>query len=597
MANEYYTFPENISPFTLARAEVVSASLVAIEAAFDALPAPGLIVAGTVSFASDSGGANVYVMALSPGPAAYSLGLTVDMLAGNANTGSSTVNVNGLGAKQIRDFGGAQLEAGMIPAGGIVTLRYDGTVFRLNNIVGLVIPQDGSVTAVKIAVGAVTADKLGAGAVTTAKLADGAVTAAKLGAVVFDASNLADGAVDTAALAAGAVTSVKIDAGAVTTTTLADGAVTAVKVASGAVTSDKIGAGAVTTTTLADGAVTVAKMATAAQATVIGRAAAAGTGVVSALSATSLRTIVEPAANGLLARTAAGTWASRTLAVGAGLSITNATGAAGNPSITLDLASDANTTRPVSTGGTGGTTQTEARTGLGLGSMATQAAGSVAVTGGTVNGVAIGGTTRAAGAFASVASTGAVTAASVAATGDVSGATGTFSGAVSAASAAATGDVSGATGTFSGAHSALSYAGDGSALTGISGGVTLLGTITTTSGASQSLSGLDLTPYKYVQIAVDGVSINSTAAFRLASIVVTDNLVSTGGTFHGEMNIELVGGTALGQIVEVGSSTGSVIGATSRIARTGYSTATTAIVVSVSGGNFDAGAVRVYGVS
>jgi hypothetical protein len=576
MANEYYTFPENISPFTLARAEVISASLVAIEAAFDALPAPGLIVAGTISFASDTGSANVYVMALSPGPAAYSIGLTVDMLAGNANTGSSTVNVNGLGAKQIRDFGGAQLEAGMIPAGGIVTLRYDGTVFRLNNIVGLVIPQDGSVTAVKIAVGAVTADKLGADAVTTAKLADGAVTAAKLGAVVFDASNLADGAVDTAALAAGAVTSVKIDAGAVTTTTLADGAVTAVKVASGAVTSDKIGAGAVTTATLADGAVTVAKMATAAQATVIGRAAAVGSGGVSALSATSLRTIVEPAANGLLARTAAGTWASRTLAVGAGLSITNATGAAGNPSITLDLASDADTTRPVSTGGTGGTTQTEARTGLGLGSMATQAAGSVAVTGGTVNGVAIGGTTRAAGAFASVASTGEVSGASVAATGDVSGATGTFSGAVDADS----------------------FTGSGAALTGIPGAHTLLGTITTTSGATQTLSGLVLTPYKFVRLVLDGVSGTGTGNFEVAGCRLGDGVASAAHLLYGHFTIELASGTAFGSMSDMASATGSVASFDSGWqARTGYSTATTAIVVGLASGTFDAGAVRVYGVS
>jgi hypothetical protein len=424
MANDYYTFAGNISPFTLARAEAVSAALLTIEAGFDALPAPSLIVAGTVSFASDTGSANAYVMALTPGPAAYSVGLTVDMLAGNANTGSSTVNVNGIGSKQIRDFTGDQLVAGMIPAGGIVTLRYDGTVFRLNNIVGLVVPQDGSVTAVKIATGAVTADKIATGAVTADKIATGAVTADKLGTAAVTAAKLGTGAVTTA----------KLDAGAVTTTTLADGAVTAVKLATGAVTTDKIGAGAVTTATLADGAVTVAKMATAAQATVIGRAAAVGTGVVSALSATSLRTIVEPAANGLLTRTAAGTWSARTLAVGSGLSITNATGAAGNPTITLDLASDADTTRPISTGGTGGTTQTEARTGLGLGSMATQAAASVALTGGTINGIAIGGTTRAAGAFASVASTG---------------------------------EVGGATGAFSGAMVAASFEGDGSALTGV----------------------------------------------------------------------------------------------------------------------------------
>jgi hypothetical protein len=74
---------------------------------------------------------------------------------------------------------------------------------------------------------------------------------------------------------------------------------------------------------------------------------------------------------------------------------------------------------PIASGGTGGNTQATARTGLGLESMATQGAGAVAITGGTVNGTAIGGTTPAAGTFttlkgtapASVTTTGALVAA------------------------------------------------------------------------------------------------------------------------------------------------------------------------------------------
>lgn len=60
------------------------------------------------------------------------------------------------------------------------------------------------------------------------------------------------------------------------------------------------------------------------------------------------------------------------------------------------------TTGPVlllAKGGTGASTAAGARTALGLGTIATQAASSVAVTGGAINGTPIGGTTPAAGAF------------------------------------------------------------------------------------------------------------------------------------------------------------------------------------------------------
>lgn len=73
----------------------------------------------------------------------------------------------------------------------------------------------------------------------------------------------------------------------------------------------------------------------------------------------------------------------------------------GTADVTLPLTG----TLAVANGGTGGNTQALARTGLGLGSMAVQNASTVAITGGSINGTIIGGTTPAAGTFTTVTGT------------------------------------------------------------------------------------------------------------------------------------------------------------------------------------------------
>jgi hypothetical protein len=231
-----------------------------------------------------------------------------------------------LGAKQIRDFNGDQLVAGMILAGGIVTLRYDGTVFRLNSTVVGVVPADGAVTAAKLVDGAVT----------TAKLADGAVTAAKL----------------------------------------------------------------------ADGAVTNAKLSNVAQGTIKGRADGTGMGAPIELNATQTRAIIAPPSSGILVNGGSGNWSTRTLVAGAGITIANGNGLTANPTITFapvdaslentklanmgaatikGRASGAGTGAPVDL------TAAQARTALGLGTIATQGAGAVAITGGTITGTTVNG--------------------------------------------------------------------------------------------------------------------------------------------------------------------------------------------------------------
>lgn len=72
-----------------------------------------------------------------------------------------------------------------------------------------------------------------------------------------------------------------------------------------------------------------------------------------------------------------------------------------------------------------------ARTSLGLGSIATQASSSVAITGGSINGTTIGATTAAAGTFTSITASGAASVGSLSSSGALSGTSLTSTGAIS----------------------------------------------------------------------------------------------------------------------------------------------------------------------
>ena len=82
------------------------------------------------SWGGTSGGtANAQTVTLTPAPAAYVDGMEVTFLAGFTNTSATTLNVNGLGAKDIFD-GPSALAGGEIVINNIYTLVYDGVRFR-----------------------------------------------------------------------------------------------------------------------------------------------------------------------------------------------------------------------------------------------------------------------------------------------------------------------------------------------------------------------------------------------------------------------------------------------------------------------------------
>lgn len=95
-------------------------------------------------FFTDSGTANAYVLSpVSPfkSPVSsgagegYFNGMIISFRAGNANSGASTVNVNGAGVKNLKKANGTDVATGDILTTSDVTFRYDGTNFvKVENV-------------------------------------------------------------------------------------------------------------------------------------------------------------------------------------------------------------------------------------------------------------------------------------------------------------------------------------------------------------------------------------------------------------------------------------------------------------------------------
>lgn len=136
------------------------------------------------------------------------------------------------------------------------------------------------------------------------------------------------------------------------------------------------------------------------------------------------------------------------------------------------------------------------------------------------------------------------------------------------------------------------------------GGMTLLGTITTTSGTTQTLSGLTLTNYTHLYITYNGVSSSGTTGnFRLLDANGSTNLTiqavsgtATNGIF-GNMWINLSnGGLVSISAGNIGTAPAVQTGA-SVVGDTTFTTSSTSITFNLSASNFDAGSISVFGVS
>ena len=81
-----------------------------------------------VVYGTTTGSSSAYVLALSPAITAYASGQTFRFKANHTSDGAVTINVNAVGAKQIRNVQGVQLVANEILADGVYEIVYDATL-------------------------------------------------------------------------------------------------------------------------------------------------------------------------------------------------------------------------------------------------------------------------------------------------------------------------------------------------------------------------------------------------------------------------------------------------------------------------------------
>lgn len=105
-------------------------SLTTAEAHF---PTFANIQASAPIYSNDTGTANTYVATLTPALGGYTAGDIIYLKIAHANTGASTLNVNGLGAKAITLSDTSPLIGGELALNMIAQLFYDGTRVQLLN--------------------------------------------------------------------------------------------------------------------------------------------------------------------------------------------------------------------------------------------------------------------------------------------------------------------------------------------------------------------------------------------------------------------------------------------------------------------------------
>ncbi len=132
MTNNYYdldTFTRNLT----ARAEEVQGMSAGLVTAFDLLPELDPWLQDRLSYATTTGSANVYAIALPTTVLSLVEGLHIRAKINVANTGPSTINVDTIGAIAMQRPDGSALASGDLPLDSIMDMTYDGSVFKIGS--------------------------------------------------------------------------------------------------------------------------------------------------------------------------------------------------------------------------------------------------------------------------------------------------------------------------------------------------------------------------------------------------------------------------------------------------------------------------------
>lgn len=131
MANSYYNYLLDLIPGTKTRSQFHDDQFAAIERGFDLLGDPGELNSGAGIYGIDTGTADAYIVDNSTPAAALITGQLVTFAPINANTGPSTISLNGNPNVAIVRSNGSNLEAGDLTETIPVFAIYDGTRFVL----------------------------------------------------------------------------------------------------------------------------------------------------------------------------------------------------------------------------------------------------------------------------------------------------------------------------------------------------------------------------------------------------------------------------------------------------------------------------------
>lgn len=96
--------------------------------------AAGQVQDSSLQWLTSVAGTNTITASITPSPGAYVAGQAFRFVAAGANTGATTLNINGLGAKNITKRGTTALVANDIVASAVYEVIYDGTQFQLSSV-------------------------------------------------------------------------------------------------------------------------------------------------------------------------------------------------------------------------------------------------------------------------------------------------------------------------------------------------------------------------------------------------------------------------------------------------------------------------------